>query len=123
LYHRAVDLYQGDLCVAPDPHAVIERERLRARYLTLLMRLADDHYRACHYELCQQYVQQLLRYDPCREDAHRLAMRCYVQVGERAQAFRQYRLCQELLRAEFDAPPEPATMTLFAQIRLDPAAI
>ncbi|RIK37056.1 MAG: hypothetical protein DCC55_25430 [Chloroflexi bacterium] len=118
-YHRAVEFYQGDLCVTPDPQTLIERERLRARYLTLLMRLADASYGAQRYAESLSYVQRLLLYDPCREDAHRLAMRCYVQMGERAQAFRQYRLCQELLRHEFDAIPEQATVVLFDQIRRD----
>lgn len=118
-YHRAVECYQGDLCMAPDPQTLIERERLRARNLTLLMWLADTTYGARRYRQSLAYTQRLLQYDPCREDAHRLAMRCYVQVGERAQAFQQYRLCQELLRQEFDAVPEQATIALFDQIRLD----
>jgi hypothetical protein len=33
-------LYHGDLCVAPDLHAAVERERLRARYLSLQAALA-----------------------------------------------------------------------------------
>lgn len=122
-YQQAVALYQGDLCLAPEPQAVIERERLRACYLTLLMRLADEYYQARQYVQCQSYVQQLLCSDPCREDAHRLAMRCYVQVGQRAQSLRQYRLCQTLLRSEFDAAPEPATVALFDQIRQDPTQV
>lgn len=116
-YHRALAFYQGDLCVTPDPQTLIERERLRARYLTLLMRLADASYAAQRYAESLDYAQRLLQCDPCREDAHRLAMRCYVQVGERAQAFRQYHLCQQLLRQEFDAVPEQATVALFDQIR------
>jgi DNA-binding SARP family transcriptional activator len=65
----------------------------------------------------------LLRHDPCREDAHRMAMRCYVRQGERAQALRQYRLCREVLAIEFEAAPEPATESLYELVRLDPARI
>lgn len=50
-------------------------------------------------------------------------MRCYVRQGERAEALRQYRLCESVLRVEFDALPEPATTALFAQIRLDPGSV
>jgi DNA-binding SARP family transcriptional activator len=50
-------------------------------------------------------------------------MRCHVRRGERSQALRQYRLCQQILRAEFDAAPEPATEALFEQVRLAPSAI
>ncbi|NTU64270.1 MAG: alpha/beta hydrolase, partial [Chloroflexi bacterium] len=69
------------------------------------------------------YASRLLTVDPCREDAHRLAMRCYARRGERAQALRQYQVCETVLRSEFDAVPEPATRQLFDQIRLSPASV
>ena len=50
-------------------------------------------------------------------------MRCYVRVGQRAQALRQYQLCKAILLDEFDAEPEPATTALYQQVRLDPGAI
>ena len=120
---RAVRLYRGDLSAGTDVHAVVERERLLALYLTMLTRLADYHFGEGAYAACLDYALRLLASDPCREDAHRLVMRCYVRRGERGQALRQYRLCQDVLRAEFDALPEPATTTLFDQVRLDPDSI
>jgi DNA-binding SARP family transcriptional activator len=98
---------------------LIERERLRARYLTLLMQLAGTAYKTQRYRRSLTYAQRLLSHDPWREDAHRHVMRCYVRLGERIQAFRQYQLCQELLQQEFDAAPEQDTVALFDQIRLD----
>src|SRR5207247_660928 len=44
LFRRALAWYKGDLCGGEDTQAVIERERLRAQYLTILARLADDCY-------------------------------------------------------------------------------
>ena len=123
LYARAADLYRGDLQSGTDVHAVIERERLRAGFLTLLARLADASFEAGDYGACLDYALRLLAGDPCREDAHRLVMRCYVRRGERAQALRQYRLCEDVLRMEFDITPEPATRLLFDQARTDPASI
>jgi len=122
-YDCAIRLYRGDLYAGSDLHAVLERERLRARYLTLLTHLADHYFRAGNYAVCLEYAQRLLDKDPCREDAHRLIMLCCVRRGERAQALRQYRLCQEALRAEFDAVPEPATTALFDKVRLDPDSL
>jgi DNA-binding SARP family transcriptional activator len=60
---------------------------------------------------------------PCREDAHRAIMRCHVRLGERAQAFEQYRLCAQILRAEYGAAPEQATTVLYEQVRLDPGMV
>jgi DNA-binding SARP family transcriptional activator len=122
-YQSAVDLYHGDLCVGPDIQSLIERERVRARFLTVLARLADYHFAADDYAACLAVGQRLLAVDGCREDAHRLVMRCHVRRGERGQALRQYRLCESILAGEFNAPPEPATTALFERIRLDPAGV
>jgi len=123
VYSEARDLYRGDLCVGEDSYAVVERERVRTRYLTLLASLADTYYVEGQYGACLRVTLELLAADPCREDGHRIAMRCHVRRGERAQALRQYRLCRAILRAEFDAEPEPATVTLFDQVRLAPDSI
>lgn len=117
-YASAVGLYEGDLCGETDVESIVEKERLRAVYLTLLARLADHHYRERSFAVALHYALRLLGCDPCREDAHRTAMRCYVNLGQRAQALRQFRLCEQFLHAEFDAPPEAATVALFEQIRL-----
>lgn len=122
-YLQAINLYGGDLRVGDDQQALIERERLRARYLTLLARAASYYHSQLDHESCLRLALQLLEHDPCREDAHRLVMRCHVQLGERAQALRQFRLCQQILRSEFDAAPEPATLALYEQIRVNPASI
>jgi DNA-binding SARP family transcriptional activator len=122
-YNDAIGLYRGDLCLSTDTHTVIERERLRARYLTLLAYLADYHYDVCNFSACLEYAWRLLACDPCREDAHRLVMRCNVRQGKRAEALHHYRMCVDILRAEFDAAPEVSTTALFEQIRLNPGSI
>jgi DNA-binding SARP family transcriptional activator len=123
-YGEALALYQGDLYTPDhDLHTVIERERLRARYLSILARVADQYFTAGDCASCLEAAQRIVSVDACREDAHRLIMRCYVRQGQRAAALRQYRLCEEMLRAEFDACPEPSTTALFEQIRCNPAAI
>src|SRR5262249_1379632 len=101
----------------------VRRERLRALYLSLLGRLADRGFQERDYAAALAYALRLLSHDPCREDAHRLAMRCHVRLGERAQALRQYRVCAQVLASEFQVRPEPATDALFDQVRLDPAGV
>lgn len=120
---QALALYQGDLCSDSTIQTVIERERLRAAFLDLLVRLADHHYAHDDPGKALHYTQRVLAHDPCREDAHRQAMRCYVRLGQRAQAFRHYRLCGQALAAEFDVQPEPATVALYEQIRLNPGSV
>jgi DNA-binding SARP family transcriptional activator len=122
-YGDALDLYRGDLCVSNGVNAIIERERLHARYLTLLARLGQYHFERGRFEDGLDYALALLRADPCREDGHRLAMRCYLKLGERAQAMRQFRICEVLIRDEYAASPEPATIDLYDQIRRAPADV
>jgi DNA-binding SARP family transcriptional activator len=81
VYQQALDLYRGDLCGGTDVHSLVERERVRARYLNMLAQLADYHFIARDYDACLATVLRLLAVDAYREDAHRLAMRCYVQQG------------------------------------------
>jgi DNA-binding SARP family transcriptional activator len=122
-YEAALQFYRGDVCSVRDVRAIVERERMRACYLSLLGFLADHHFEAADYTTALRHAVRLLLHDPCREDAHRLVMCCYVRLGVRAQALRQYRTCQEILAREFETRPEPATTTLFARIRIDPGSV
>jgi len=122
-YRHATRFYRDDLDLGTDLLVLLERERLRVRYLDLLVRLAEYSFITGDYIACLDYAWRLLEKDPCREDAHRLIMRCYVRRGERAQALHQYHLCEAIFRREVAAMPEPATVALFEQVRLDPDAI
>jgi len=119
----AAEFYRGDVYACDDLRAVVERERLRALHLSLLSRLADQQFVHSQYVQALHYAGRLLAADPCREDAHRLIMRCHVRLGERAQALRQYRTCARILDAEFGAGPEPLTDALFDRIRLAPDSV
>ncbi len=123
LYKQALTLYRGDLCVDTDVYACIQKEYLRGRYLTLLAWMADYHYRLGDYAESLAFVRRLLASDPCREDAHRLAMHCYMRLGERTQALRHYHLCVTVLQADLMVYPESETVALFEQIRRDPRSI
>ncbi|HEY3058155.1 MAG TPA: bacterial transcriptional activator domain-containing protein [Chloroflexota bacterium] len=119
-YADALNVYGGDLCVRTDVHALITQERLRVVYLNLLAWLADFQLRAERYEECLDFAQTLLTCEPCREDAHRMLMRCYVRMGQRAHALRQYKLCASILSSEFDTSPESSTTALFDLARFSP---
>jgi DNA-binding SARP family transcriptional activator len=88
--------------------------------LDLLATLAD-YYLPQDTMRALAYIHRLLNHEPCREDAHRQAMRCYMRLDARAQALRQYQFCTQILAAEFAAQPEAATVALFEQIRLAPS--
>ncbi len=119
-YTRAALWYRGDLCIAVDPRTIMERERLRARCLTLLSQLTDYHFRSGDTTTCLDHLWHLLAVDPCHEEAHRMVMRCYMRQGQRGAALRQYHLCVDLLHTRFGAVPETATVALYEQFRDEP---
>jgi DNA-binding SARP family transcriptional activator len=122
-YRAAKAVYLGDLVPTSDVRHLMERERLRGRYLAVLGRLAELRFNEGDLEGALSTTLDVIARDPCREDAHRLAMRAYNRLGQRSQALRQYRLCADVLQAEFDAVPEPATDELYAQLRIEPSRV
>ena len=122
-YENAIELYGGDLCIGSDVRHLLQRERLRVRYLTLRAWLGESAFRTGDYRTALAHAEALLQSDPCREDAYRLSMRCHVRLGQRAQALRVYHICRSILESEFDALPEPETLLLYESIRVDPGAV
>jgi DNA-binding SARP family transcriptional activator len=122
-YQDAVDIYAGDLVGGTNIQYLLERERLRTRYLSARAQIGEHHLAQGEYLEALRGATDILAHDPFREDAHRMAMRCYVRLGQRAQALRQYRICRDALAREFEAPPEPATETLHELVRFDPARV
>jgi len=122
-YQAAAEIYRGDLVIGSDLRELLERERLRTRYLAVLANLAESHFIRGDYPAAQSQALILLTNDPCREDAHRVVMRCHVRLGQRAQALRQFVMCVEILSREFGASPEPETAQLYEQIRIQPQTV
>lgn len=116
-YQQALELYRGDLYVGRGPwsevDAFVEQERLRSRCLTVLGRSAELAIGVGDVRAAIAHARRLLSMDACSERGHRLVMHTYMLRGERAQCLRQYRVCAEAMRREFDTEPEPATAALY----------
>lgn len=114
---HALHLYHGDLMEGfYDDWTLRERERLRDLYLQSLAHLM--HYYWSHHQFTQGIAcgQQILAYDPLREEIHRDVMRIYVDMGERPLAVRQYENCLQVLETELGIPPMEETQALLKQI-------
>jgi DNA-binding SARP family transcriptional activator len=110
--HRAV---RGDYLVE-DPYedwTMVERERLSNAYVEMLGRLAVHYAESGQLQECIGACYQVLEKDRCHEDSHRLLMRCYVRLGRRGGALRQYRLCERILHQDYGTAPSPETRNLF----------
>ncbi len=116
---KAIGLYRGDLCadLPYEEWTIFPRERLRMLYGDILDRLSDLQWRTADYDGCTVTARRMLEQDPCREDAHRLLMRCYAAQGQTHQALRQFDACRRMLKAKLEAIPSTATVTLYLDIR------
>jgi DNA-binding SARP family transcriptional activator len=118
-YREAVELYRGDFAadVPYEPWALLPRERLRLSYLDALDRMSRIQLEQGRLDDCITTGLRMLAVDPCREDAHRLLMRCYASQGRVYQALRQYEFCARMLRATLDTEPGPETVEVYRSIR------
>lgn len=113
----AVDLYIGDVFGGIfDDWALAERERLRARCLDAQVYLMRLHHAAGNEEKALAYGRRVLAIDPLREEVHRELMAVYDDLGQSAQAIRQYELCRDLLVSELGVAPKAETQALRARL-------
>ena len=117
--NEAATLYRGQLL---DGHGVrdgafedwirVERLRLHDLAVDVLDRFAASQ----SGDAAVATAQRLLQLDPAREATHRLLMRLYAAVGQRAQALRQYQQCRDTLQRELQTQPDIETERLHRQI-------
>lgn len=117
-YRRAIDLYRGEYLIEDlyEDWTMIERERLANAYTEMLARLAVHYAEAGRPQECIEACYHVLDKDRCHEESHRLIIRCYVNLGLRARALRQYRLCEKILAREYGTVPSPETRSLYTTL-------
>ena len=114
-YEEAIALYRGEYLVEDlyEDWTMIERERLIDAYIDMLSRLAAHYYEAGQYQESMGACYRILQKDRCHEESYRLLMRCYMNLGLRGRALRQYRSCEKILRQEYGTVPSPETQALY----------
>lgn len=118
-YRETVDRYRGDFASdAPyEQWTLLPRESLRLTYIDALDRCSRIQLSVGRLDDCIATGHRMLDVDPCREDAHRLLMRCYASLGRTYQALRQYELCCRILTETLETEPAPETIQLYRSIR------
>ncbi len=117
LFRRALALYKGDFLPERryEDWSSTERERLQILALGLMTTLANLVLEQNPLESIQ-LTQRVLAIDPLWEDAYRIAMRAYLQQGNRPMALRTYQTCVKILDDELGIDPLPQTQTLHQEI-------
>lgn len=120
-YEKAADLYRGDYLIEDlyEEWTMIERERLGEVYVDLSRRLVVHYMEGGRLREGVRTCYQVLEKDRSDENGHRLLMECFVRLGQRGRALRQYGLCEQALRDDYDMSPSPETRALYASILRD----
>lgn len=118
-YRDAVQTYRGDFAAdSPYGHwTLLPRETMRLAYLDALDRVSRILLRTGRIDDTIATALRMLDVDPCREDAHRLLMRCYAHQGRAYQAMRQYEFCRRIMAVTLGVDPELRTTRLYREIR------
>src|SRR3712207_1851302 len=117
-YEKAIALYRDDYLVEDlyEDWTMIERERLINAYIDMLGRLAVHYYETGRCRESIRACYRILQKDRCHEESYRLLMRCYVNLGLRGRALRQYRSCERILGQEYGTAPSPQTEALYGSL-------
>ncbi len=113
-----IDLYQGDLLRDfYDDWITPERDRLRSLYLDVLLHVAQQMRSRSEYERAIGFARRVLAIEPANERAHQHIMFCYIAMGDRSAALKQYEICRQGLEDDLGVEPMPETTALYHWIR------
>lgn len=116
---EATGIYRGDFLEdwSEGEWYLSRREELRREYLEALLLMGGLLFEDTRYAEAAETYRQAIDKDNYLEEAHRELMRCYVRLGERGRALRQYQDLVGLLRDELGAPPSRETKALFERLK------
>jgi DNA-binding SARP family transcriptional activator/energy-coupling factor transporter ATP-binding protein EcfA2 len=114
----AVALVEGDLLAGfEDEWLVIERERLRTRYLDVLLDLAIARRQARDFPAAIAFGERLSAEDDLREDVVREIVTARYEAGDRSGAVAAFEHFAERLKDTLGVEPSPETIALIAAVR------
>jgi DNA-binding SARP family transcriptional activator len=118
-YQAAVTLYNGEYLPERryEDWTSAERERLSTLALSAMTTLAELQI-VNNPRDSLRLTQRVLVLEPLWEEAYRIQMRAYQELGNRPMALRTYRQCLSVLDAEFGIPPLPETKSVYNEIKL-----
>ncbi len=112
-HQDAVDLYGGDLLEnVYEDWVLAERERLRARYFSLLDTLIARYRSERNFPAAIACAKRVLSSDPWREDALRAVVSVRYESGDTAGALAEYDRFTKRLRDELGIAPMPETVAI-----------
>ncbi len=115
---RAIALYTGHFLAGEEgkPWTVSYRERLKIKFLRAVGLLGAEHERSGKYAKAVEVYQRGLEVDDLAEEFYRRLMTCYLNMGRRADAVREYERCRRVLKASLGVEPGSETTAIYRKI-------
>jgi TolB-like protein/DNA-binding SARP family transcriptional activator len=103
-----------------DQWLAAERTRFEYRVRKILEleldRLTEQNARP---EVRAAAARRLINFEPTHEAAVRSLMKAFAQMGDRAQAIREFEHCRQVLQRMLDLPPSKETIAVYEAVRLE----
>ncbi|MBI9048084.1 MAG: bacterial transcriptional activator domain-containing protein [Anaerolineaceae bacterium] len=113
LYKSLLKLYKGPYLPDMDAKWIRqERTELHELFLQILEEISKAAFEQENFPISIEISQEILKNDPCKEEAYRTAMRAQAASGNRMEVERLYKLCEKHLLDELEAPPSQKTRKL-----------
>ncbi len=117
LLQQACALYQGELLPGHyEDWVLAERERLAESYRKSLLQMARTLMEMGDESAAIDSARRAVEIDPLQEEAHAELMRLYARAGRKADAVRQYRELERVLREEIGSTPSSALRGMLADL-------
>jgi len=91
-------------------------DRVRKIYEAELDRLTEQNAKP---EARAAAARRLINFEPIHEGAVRSLMKAFAQMGDRAQAVREFERCRQALQTVLDLPPSNETTAVYEAIRIE----
>ena len=114
LAEKAIGLYKGHFLPGDEEETwtVSYRERLRNKFLRLIIKSGDYWQKTQQWEKAIEYYQKALEVDDLAEEFYQHLMICHQHLGQNAEAIRAYRRCKDTLLAVLGIEPSPLTQKI-----------
>jgi len=114
LIEKAINLYQGHFLADESEEfwTTSYRERLRNKYVLLIIRFGDYLQKTEQWEKAVENYQRALEVDNLVEDFYQHLMICYRPLGQYAKAIEIYKRCRKMLTSVLGIEPSPKTKAI-----------
>jgi len=115
---KAIGIYRGDFLASDsmEPWTVSMREKLRNRFIQLVVRLCEHYAGTGQWDKAAVYCGKGLEIDDLAEEFYQRLMTCYMRLGKNADALSVYHRCCRILNATMGIEPSPKTMDIYKSL-------